>query len=455
MSRFLFATMPIPGHVAPIAPVVRMLVERGHDVVWYGSQFFADKIERTGATFKPIRSTEDYGDSELDRRFPKRARLRGLKQITFDFEHLFVGAMEGYLADLREIAGTFHPDTLVIDPAVGAGWILSDVDDLPTAIVNVTVLGLQSRDVGPFGLGLPPTSGPLGWARNRVLYWLVDNVIFRSVNRAYRRLAAKNGWPIYPWRPTATKWLYLQPSTPSFEYPRSDLPAQVHYIGPLMPDPPPDFAPPGWWDDLLAAKRLGKKVVLVTQGTIATDPHDLIAPTLAALRYEDVFVVAAGADPTKLQHIPPNARAESFVPFGPLMEHVDAYVTNGGYGGIIIALAHGVPVVSSGTTEDKAEVGGRVAYAGVGINLKATRPAEDRLRESVRAVLDEREYRIRAEAIRDQFATHDAVKEAADLLERLATTRQAVLASVDAAAAAEGGATSVRRERLSLRRRPQ
>ena len=65
------------------------------------------------------------------------------------------------------------------------------------------------------------------------------------------------------------------------------------------------------------------------------------------------------------------------------MPFVDAYVTNGGFGGVVIALASGVPVVSAGTTEDKAEVGGRVAYAGVGINLKTNRPTEAALRAAI------------------------------------------------------------------------
>jgi UDP:flavonoid glycosyltransferase YjiC (YdhE family) len=427
MSRFLFATMPVPGHVAPIAPVVRTLVERGHDVTWYGSQFFADKIERTGATFKPIKSCEDFGDSELDRRYPERTKHHGLNKVVFDFEHLFVGSVAGHVADLREIAAEFDPDVLVTDPSVAGGLVISLVDRVPTATLNISVLGLESADLAPFGLGLPPTTGRLGQVRNRALTWVVDHVVFASVNRAYRRVAKAHGWPVLPFRPTATEWLYLQPAVPSMEYPRSDLPPQVHYIGPLMPELAGDFTPPPWWDDLLAAKAAGTRIVLVTQGTIATDASELIGPTLAALAYEDVFVVAAGADPATLEHIPVNARVESFVPFGRLMEHVDAFVTNGGYGGVIIALAHGVPVVSGGTTEDKAEVGGRVAYAGVGINLKTNRPAEDQLHKAILAVLHEETYRRRAMAIRDEFSEYDAANKAADLLEQLATTRQPVL----------------------------
>lgn len=112
-----------------------------------------------------------------------------------------------------------------------------------------------------------------------------------------------------------------------------------------------------------------KPVVLVTQGTIATNADELIRPTLEALAGEDVWVVATtgGKRAEELGFpIPANALVEPFIPFGHLMPHVDAYVTNGGYGGITIALAHGVSVVSGGTTEDKPEVSNRVAYNGVG-----------------------------------------------------------------------------------------
>ncbi len=84
MARFLVATMAVPGHVAPMAPVVRKLVERGHEVVWYGSRFFQPKIEATGARFVPIASTLDYGDSDYNRYFPERARKQDFALIKFD-----------------------------------------------------------------------------------------------------------------------------------------------------------------------------------------------------------------------------------------------------------------------------------------------------------------------------------------------------------------------------------
>jgi UDP:flavonoid glycosyltransferase YjiC (YdhE family) len=87
MSRFLFSTMPIPGHVVPIAPVARTLIERGHDVVWYGSKYQADAIVRSGASFRPIRSTVDYGDGQYDKLFPGRRNLNGLRKVVLPIRY--------------------------------------------------------------------------------------------------------------------------------------------------------------------------------------------------------------------------------------------------------------------------------------------------------------------------------------------------------------------------------
>ena len=123
----------------------------------------------------------------------------------------------------------------------------------------------------------------------------------------------------------------------------------------------------------------------MTQGTI--DNHDLsslIGPTLRALADEDVLTVAAtggrpiGAIPGPL---PDNARVAEFIPYDLLLPRVDVMVTNGGYGGVQYALAHGVPLVVAGSSEDKPEVAARVHWSGTGINLRAGRPTQPAIRQ--------------------------------------------------------------------------
>jgi UDP:flavonoid glycosyltransferase YjiC (YdhE family) len=91
-------------------------------------------------------------------------------------------------------------------------------------------------------------------------------------------------------------------------------------------------------------------------------------------------------------------RIEPFVPFTELLPLVDVMVTNGGYGGVQMALAYGVPLVGAGTTEDKMEVNARVAHSGAGVSLKVDRPTSAQVLKGVQTVLDDPAYRVRAPA---------------------------------------------------------
>jgi UDP:flavonoid glycosyltransferase YjiC (YdhE family) len=145
-----------------------------------------------------------------------------------------------------------------------------------------------------------------------------------------------------------------------------------------------------------------------------------------------LVVVTTGNQPLdslKLEPLPANARVEQFIPYYHLLPHVDVMVTNGGYGGVQSALSHGVPLVAAGKTEDKMEVTARIAWSGVGINLKTQRPTVERIRAAVKEVLNDAKYRQKAQQVKADFARHNAPNEAADLLEQLADTKQPVYRS--------------------------
>ncbi len=161
----------------------------------------------------------------------------------------------------------------------------------------------------------------------------------------------------------------VQFSVPSFEYPRTDTPGNLHYIGPLSSTV--SAAPlPDWWSDLDGSRP----VIHVTQGTVAnTDYDQVIAPALRALADDDVLiVVATGGRPLDtLPPLPANARAATYLPYDELLPRTAVYVTNGGYGGVQCALRYGVPIVTTGGKEDKPEVGARVAWSGVGRRIRS------------------------------------------------------------------------------------
>jgi len=218
----------------------------------------------------------------------------------------------------------------------------------------------------------------------------------------------------------------MQLSVPRFEFPRQ-IPPSVHFVGtpPIIPNQVP---PPPWAHELDGSR----KVVLVTQGTVANHNFGLlIAPTLAALANEpDVLVVAtAGGRPVEAIPcaVPSNARIASYLPFEWLLPRVDVLVTNGGYGSVNQAMSFGIPLVTAGMTEDKADVNVRVAWSGVGVNLATNEPTQDALRAAVRTVLDRPAYRMRASQMADEFARIDTRSEILSIISQVVADQKAAL----------------------------
>jgi MGT family glycosyltransferase len=340
---------------------------------------------------------------------------------------LFLGIVPAALQDLEAELSRESADVLVGDSASVMTALLHERTGVPVAVFGITVLAMPSRDTAPFGLALMPSASRIGRMRNVALNWLVDHVVFRKVNRRFHQLRRELGLPPFPgslFELPRISALFLQGSAASFEYPRSDLMPQVRFVGATLPEASPEWSPPDWWEAMN-----GRPVVLLTQGTINNDFDQLIRPAMRALADEDVtVVVTTGNRPSAeaaIDPLPANVRIERFIPYRHLMPKVDLLLTNGGYGSIQIALAHGVPVVAIGKTEEKPEIANRVAWAGVGVGLKVRRPSEHQIRKTVRKVLGTPAYRARARAIASEMADLDAPRISADLLEKLAESRAA------------------------------
>jgi MGT family glycosyltransferase len=422
MARFLVAAHPAAGHIGPLVPVVRELRARGHEVAWYTGSRYRSDVEAAGAAHLPYVAARDVDSANLDMEFPGRERTKGIGRFKHDIREIFITAVPGQVADLELHLRAVRPDVVVAEPVMSAAArVIEQRHGIPWATCNISTLAMRSVDTPPFGLGLRPSVSAVGRLRNRVLNAVVDRTVFRSIDRSYDAMRATLGLPQEPggvYGATLSPHLYLQPTVPSFEYPRRELPPQVRFVGPLLPPAPVGFSPPPWWESLDSRRP----VVLVTQGTIATAPHDLLLPTLEALRGEPVQVIAVtgGPDPADLPAPPPNALVERYIPFAALMPRVAAMVTNGGYGGLHFALAHGVPVVVVGSTEEKPELVARVNWSGVGVGMRTQRARPSRLRAAVRHVLHAGGPRARAAAIREEMAGYGGPALAAELLERLA-----------------------------------
>lgn len=422
------------AHSTNPLPFAARLVERGHRVLWYAGQRFHRQIETVGAEPVPYRRAFDFGDLSIAEAFPDLAQRSGVDGIRRAFADVFVGHAPDRVADLREVLAEHSVDAMLTDGLMYGVGLCHELGGPPWATFADGPLPYEDADTPPFGPALLPLRGPVGRLRNRVLRTVGRRVVFADAERTYRRVRRDLGLgpgsqPVL--EASTSPYLHLQGCTPAFEYPRRQLPEHVHWVGALRPDPPVSWIPPAWWPEVVEADR---PVVLVSQGSLRPDVTELLLPTVTALAEEDVLVVVTtgAADPGELQTayggpLPANVRCTHFVPYETLLPHVRVFVTNGGYTGVTLALAHGVPLVQAGVTDEKAEIAARIHWSGVGVGVGTTRPTPQAVRTGTRRVLADPRYAAAARRVEAEMAGHDAGREGAALLEQLARTGRPVL----------------------------
>ena len=424
MAKFLITTMPAIGHVNPALPLATELVKRGHEVVWHTGRVYAARVEATGARFTPFAQTPDFEQIPV---VPDEG-AKGMAVGVSIMRRLFVDRMAGQLADYTAILEKYPADVVIADMCSLGADALHARGGPVYATLGINPLITFDPEIPPFGSHRPPASTAVQRLRNRVAHQMARKLFMPAVTRLLNAERVRIGLaPLAEGVQFAdvqrSPYLHLMPTTESFEYPRANLESQIHFVGPLLPAPPAEFQPPVWWGEFAR----GRRVVHVTQGTYATDPASLVRPTIQAMADDDVLVIVTSPDPDTLGPLPGNVRVERFIPHAYLLPHVDVMITNAGYNGVLTALAHGVPLVCAGRTEDKANVSARVAWSGSGIDLRTDTPSVQQIRDGVRRVLANSSYRDNARRIQADFAGHDAPVEASALLEQLAKTSAPVL----------------------------
>ncbi|WP_368204552.1 glycosyltransferase [Aeromonas sp. s5] len=410
MATLLLAATATPGHVNPMLAAARLLVAQGHRVLMLCGALFEQRIRATGAEFVPFAPEVDFDYRALERHFPERASLSGTAQMALALKRFFAAPMAQHDSQLRALIAAEGVDLLLVENGFyGALPLLQQPHGRPVPILmlGVNPVSFSSPDAIFYGPRIPPelrrSLGELPWLDEPT------RQLQREVQQHFDAALAEAGAPpltapftdVMVTAPDA----FLQLSCAGFEYERPELEGVIRYVGPLLP-PRLELTPPPWWE------RLDERpLVIVSQGTLANvDLGQLLLPAMQGLAGDELqlLLTTGGRDPALLgDAVPANAIVTDHVPFELALPRAAALVTNGGYGSVQSALAHGVPLVVAGTGEDKAEVATRVAWSGAGINLHSNEPTAAMVATAVRKVVSEPRYRARARLLAEDMAALD------------------------------------------------
>lgn len=434
MSRILAYTSPALGHLYPLTPVLDELISRGHDVVL-----------RTRADAVPLMRERGFDAAPVDPRIEqieledwKESDPRKALELSVS---ILASAAEHESREINELIADKEPDVLLVDSNCFGALAAAEAWGGPWASFCPYPLPLRSRDVPPFGPGLPLARGPFGRMRDRVLGPVIFGALGKAMKPAIHDVRLANG--LEPLSEPDALFrrppLLLSMTAEPFEYPRSDWPDSVVMIGACPWEPPSD--PPAWLGEI------DRPIVLVTTSSEFQDDVRLIETAFEALAGEEVEVVGTvPAGDVENFSTPANGRVVAFTPHTPILERAVCAITHGGMGGTQKALSKGVPVCVVPFGRDQSEVGRRVVEAGAGTMLAAKKLTSERLREAVAEArgLHEGARRVAAgyEATGGASTAGDAIETLADgSAQALGSTAPLSPAPVPSSSSSSGAST--------------
>jgi UDP:flavonoid glycosyltransferase YjiC (YdhE family) len=388
------------------------LKQQGHDVRWYAGPSYQSKLDDLDIPYFTFQRAREVNGENIAALFPERAKLKGPKLISFDNEQIFVANVESHYRDIVDIHAQFPFDAFFCDSAFYAAKLVGVKLQVPVYSVGVGPLVATSRDVPPLFFGLKPARTVFAKLVHRAVRALVLSSVKPGVRRYNAILASEGIAPVEPreWLdiPHQAATRYFQIGVPGLDYPRSDLPANVTYVGPLLPHTKTTATASAHEERL---RTHPSAVVAVSQGTVDNhDPEKLIVPTLEALKDSPHLVVVTTGrqhtDELRRRYPQDNILIEDFIDFNVLFEHTDVFVCNGGYGSVMLALRHGVPILAAGKNEMKNDGNARLDYRGLGIDLRTERPTPKQVVRGVARVLAEERLGKNLTGIRAELESH-------------------------------------------------
>jgi MGT family glycosyltransferase len=427
------AFFPEPGAWGPTnncAAIAGVLRERGHRIVFVADESFAGVLEARGFEEQLFRMAADEGAvaqapaedpwAEFIRVTAPEFRKPTIEQIETVTKPIWQALVDGEKYSHERVMAIWdevRPDVVVTDnvtgyPAVqlaGAPWV---------RVVSCNPLEIRDPDLPPPLSGLP-VADPSEWAAFRDEYHRVHEDLLAEHND-FRRAVGVEPCPPDEFN-TASPWLNL------YEFPAA---ADYSRARPLA----------GAWHRLESSVRSGEaafdvaahlpgdgKVVYLSLGSLGCMDVDLMQRLIDALATTGHRVIVSMGPLKDQMKLGERMYGDEFLPQPSILPQCDLLITHGGNNTVCEGLSFGLPMIGLPLFWDQYDNAQRLAETGFGARLPTYDWTEEELVGTVTRLLGDDALKARMAGIaRDIRARPGSVK-GADLIERVAVTRESAL----------------------------
>jgi MGT family glycosyltransferase len=398
----------------------RLLLERGHRVVFVVEESFAGTLEAQGFEERLMRLKPPPEVEEVPGQFWKdfvRDTAPEFRKPTIEALETFILPVWQELVDgaryvddrLREIFGELEPDVIVEDnvvafpavPASGRPWVRS---------ISCNPLELKDPALPPPFSGYP-TADPSGWDEFRQRY----RELHEPLHREFSAFCQDRGAPALPdlefIHESEYLNFYLYPAEADYE--RSlPLAPTWHRLDSCVREVEQEFEAP-----------LGDAALIyVSLGSLGSADVDLMNRLVAVLAATPHRYLVSKGPQHELIELAPNMTGAEFLPQPAILPEVDLVITHGGNNTVAEAIHFGKPMIVLPLFWDQYDNAQRVAECGFGVRLATYEFEDEQLREAIDQLLAAENPQLRDASARLR-ASPGTVK-AAELIQELARSQE-------------------------------
>jgi MGT family glycosyltransferase len=415
--KVAFLSLPLTGHLNPMAALARKLQSRGHEVVFIGVPDIERVVRAADLDFAPFCENE-FPPGSVAKTWGGVGNLHGLDVARYTARELTPGLVKAALEHLPGKIAENGVNALALDTA----YRLLELVPMHLRLPYVQIWNILHFDFsGSTPLALyswPHETSPEALARNVEGLQIVREIRgpMMPIAQSY---AERNGLEIDWSNPAATisKLAVITQTPKEFDFPIRHLPPQFHYAGPFHDNEGREPVPFPW------EKLTQKPLIYASMGTLVNGQKNVYRTILEAVGQfpgmQVVLSVGRNLNPGDLERIPPNTIVVRIAPQIELLKRAALCITHAGLNTALEALAQGVPMVAIPIGYDQPGVAARIAYHGVGEFVEIGNLTARHLSELIIKVTTNPYYRDKARWFQKVLGETRGLDIAADIIERV------------------------------------
>lgn len=402
-------------------PLGQELQRRGHQVSVFGIADMKKRVAASGLQFISLgEKTFPLGSSEAS--LETLARLDGLKAVSYTVEQLKVWAQ----VMLKEAPQAFNHNKidahLANQGSVESGSI-ADACRIPFITISSAVPLNQEPAIPPVFSSWDYRDDAWGRLRNSSAYALQRFLARGLIDLVVQFRRDQGLSPYQNSNEVFSPILQISQFTQDYELPRKQLPPWFHFTGPFHSSQSRESIPFPW------ERLTGRPLIYASMGTLQNrieKVYDVIADACSELEAD--LVLSLGQNRWQLEKSwPKNAILVPYAPQLELLKRAQVMIGHAGTNSTMECLMNAVPMVVIPISNDQPGNSVRIKRCGVGEVMPLSRLSVPQLREKIRKVLSEPDYKKQAQKIQNSIKKAGGVARAADLIEEALRTGKPVL----------------------------